>query len=446
MRCIESRADGRLREPIDRAARGAVLVAGSILLVLGGSCGGPGDQREPVTDAARADGSRKLPTARVVKPPPSSVKPAVQDAPLPTTVAELFKEAEREMSRLVESFPHDPEAFETKARFLFCVGRNVEAGECWERALDLNPQFAYAYHGLGRKAARDGDYEQAVALQQKALSLAPGLSDVLLELADLLVKLGRSQEAVALLEIWLENNPDSPETRLTLAQACLASQEYEKAREAFELFLEQDPDNALGQFGLATALARLGNTEEARLAMARHSELRSRDREEVSDLRGNVDDYQVRATDLAARYAIASRVYAAHGRLDETERLCRRAAQLDPRHLGCRLGIAEICQRTGRYREAVAMYQELMRLAPDNAAFPINLGMLQANLGDTQSARAAFRKSIQLAPDSPHGYAALARLLFRHPEDRDEAVQAIRKAVELNPSNEANRELLKRLE
>ena len=87
-----------------------------------------------------------------------------------------------------------------------------------------------------------------------------------------------------------------------------------------------------------------------------------------------------------------------------------------------------------------------MRLAPDNAAFPINLGMLQANLGDTQSARAAFRKSIQLAPDSPHGYAALARLLFRHPEDRDEAVQAIRKAVELNPSNEANRELLKRLE
>jgi Flp pilus assembly protein TadD len=65
----------------------------------------------------------------------------------------------------------------------------------------------------------------------------------------------------------------------------------------------------------------------------------------------------------------------------------------------------------GRLGDAVAQFQEALRLAPGDARIWHHLGVCWLNLGNLGEAEAAFRQELRISPGSPAGQEALSDVL-----------------------------------
>lgn len=385
---------------------------------------------QPATsDLPPAGSSPPLETPAPATPAPLPIAP---DPPPPESAAELMEEAKLNLDRAVLAFPDDPDVIEVKARLLYYSGDSSAAAESWERCLELNPGYAYAYHGLGRVAAKKANYEEAVALQRKALTLIPGFSDAALALADSLMKLGKIEEAVKVLEDDLRANPESIQSHAAIGHAYLQANEYAKARDAFSAVLGLQPNSPRAQFGLTTALARLGQGDESKKAMERFKQLEAEKTEVRTEVRARFDDLREMCTRVAVHYTHAGRVYLAHGLLTEAERLCRRAAVLDSDNTDCRIQLAALYQRNNRPEESLEMCRQLTRIAPENSIYQLNLGVMYANLGHSDAAEETLKEVIRLAPGHSEGHASLARLYLHGGRQLAEAQRLAREAVRID--------------
>jgi tetratricopeptide (TPR) repeat protein len=104
---------------------------------------------------------------------------------------DLIEEATRVMNILAERFPNVPDAHEARARVQLLIGQTEEARKSWDRCLELNPDYGYAYHGLGLIAMKHSQYKEAVRLFQKALETIPNYRDSVRELSDAFLRMGR---------------------------------------------------------------------------------------------------------------------------------------------------------------------------------------------------------------------------------------------------------------
>jgi len=50
-----------------------------------------------------------------------------------------------------------------------------EAIECWQKAIEINPDHASAYHNMGGAFENKGDYNKAIKFYQKAIEIKPNL-------------------------------------------------------------------------------------------------------------------------------------------------------------------------------------------------------------------------------------------------------------------------------
>ena len=421
--------------PWKRVGTPGLLVGMLVLALVAAGCG-----RQPPAQRQEGEGTapRSLPaedaSASVAGSAAVHRGAAAADPPLPATIAELDEEGRREADRLAEAFPESPDAWEVKARVYLLLTRYDAAADYWERCLELNPDYYYAYHGLGLVAANFNRHEEAAAMHRKALERAPEFSDAAHELADALINLGEVDEAVAVLEGHLEVRPDSAFTEVYLGQAYLAAQRFEEAVAAFRRGLEGVPNIPRAQFGLATALTRLGRREEAARAMQEYRRLREEDNRAFDEFREQVTGFEQKARDYATRFTYAGRVYLAYGQADEAERLFRRAAQLNPWNTESRILLAMLYQQTGRPEEALDVCRALVEIAPEEAAYHLNLGVMYGNLGRTAEAAAALREAIRLEPENPEGHVSLARLHLFGEKDHAQAEVHARRALELAPT------------
>ena len=85
----------------------------------------------------------------------------------------------------------------------------------FEKALELNPDYAGAYYGLGQAHYGSGDFDSSIAAMKKAVGLDPELADALFYWGMALYRVRRFAEALPLLEAYHEK------TQKTLAAADL---------------------------------------------------------------------------------------------------------------------------------------------------------------------------------------------------------------------------------
>ncbi len=118
--------------------------------------------------------------------------------------------------------------------------------------------------------------------------------------------------------------------------------------------------------------------------------------------------------------------------------------KLDPRALSAMLEIALELQDQGETADAERCYRQILEVAPDHALALYRFGRLMAGIGDHGTARELFSRSLAAEPDGDNAWFCLAQSLQALGEDQV-ALAACGKAVELQPENEAARDLLRRL-
>lgn len=109
-------------------------------------------------------------------------------------------------------------------------------------AMKIDERLAGAFTSLANLRAKQGDFEWADAVYQRALELNPNYTTTYLWYGGLLrEELGRPEEALALHEKGLELDPRSPLMKVNHALDLIALGRFDEARAALEEAIELDP-------------------------------------------------------------------------------------------------------------------------------------------------------------------------------------------------------------
>ncbi len=104
--------------------------------------------------------------------------------------------------------PQQPVACNNFGMVLADRGRFDEAIACFEKALEIKPDFAEAYFNLGLVLARHGQIDKAIAHYHKALELKPDCAEAHYNLGLALAGRGQVDEAMACFRKALEIKPE----------------------------------------------------------------------------------------------------------------------------------------------------------------------------------------------------------------------------------------------
>jgi tetratricopeptide (TPR) repeat protein len=223
-----------------------------------------------------------------------------------------------EQGELVHKHTDNLEAYDDflrgSAQFLrFTLEANTQARQLYEKALELDPQYAEAYQALGytylrewmaqwsplpqnldrafeleQKALvldpslpfahvllgwvflwKDRQYEQAVAEAERAIALDPNNADSYIALAEILTCQGRSEEAIGWMQEAIRLNPRYPALYLRiLGTAYYWTGRTEEAIAAFKRALARNPNWLAAHFFLAFVYSEVGREAEARAEAA----------------------------------------------------------------------------------------------------------------------------------------------------------------------------------
>ena len=128
----------------------------------------------------------------------------------------------------------------------------------YQKAIELEPNFAEAYGGLGVIYWRTGNLNDAIRHCQKAIKIAPENIEFHQNLTRIYWQKGMYDAAAVGYRIILELNPSDENAMHHLGLILLSKQEYHEAVSCFQKVLQTNPDNALTHGALGTAYYKLG--------------------------------------------------------------------------------------------------------------------------------------------------------------------------------------------
>ncbi|MEW6359463.1 MAG: tetratricopeptide repeat protein [Planctomycetota bacterium] len=266
------------------------------------------------------------------------------------------------------------------------LGQADKAVTSYRRALEINPDLPEARTNLGATLLRKGQVEEAIAQYRNNVDFNPTDARAHFSLGYALAEAGRLDEAIANYSEALRLKPDYVQARNNLGSVYMARDEAGKAVEEYRTALRIKPDDALAHFNLGRALATQGKDEEAMGHYRKAIRLEPNDPQAYYDLaallarRGDFAGAIQRLTEscrlrpnavepadrLAWLLATCGDPALRDGQraVELAERTCRMTGNQDPRLLDT---LAAAYAEAGRFRDAVATAQRALRLLDDRA-------------------------------------------------------------------------------
>ncbi|HEV7178511.1 MAG TPA: tetratricopeptide repeat protein [Candidatus Baltobacteraceae bacterium] len=125
------------------------------------------------------------------------------------------------------------------------------------------PQGSTADYDLALAQAHLGEYGDAAASLQRALTLDPAFLAAMANLVAVDLQLGNLSEARAIADRFVELAPDSARALYSRGLVALQSNDLASARDDFSKLLRNDPQYALAHYDLGVAESRAGSYAEA---------------------------------------------------------------------------------------------------------------------------------------------------------------------------------------
>ncbi len=150
--------------------------------------------------------------------------------------------------------------------------QEAQAVEAFQKAIELDPEYAVAYAGLGGTYVGMQRFDDAIEMYKKALELEPtmqqarvGLSASYTAQGNEHLNRGRAREAISVLEEAVEVNPRHHQAHLLLAVAYNRTGQPQNAEQHARSAIEYKQRGRLGgeYFELGVALKNQGRRQEA---------------------------------------------------------------------------------------------------------------------------------------------------------------------------------------
>lgn len=393
---------------------------------------------------------------------------------------ENYFEAQNEITNLVVAslrvaLPEDTqmqlagnyEGLDVDAYILYRQGREVlerpltqetlaEATEYYERALEIDPEYAAAHAGLcaantdgfaltadnayiskaelacaaglaansnlhmvyealgdlysqtGRHSEAESAYSQAITINNQDVAAMQGL-------ASIYERQQKFEEAVDLLGQAIRLQPGNWRSIDSLGDLLFNNGRYTEAASAYSQVVLLDPENSQGQGNLGSALLMVGDFYRAEDALEKSLEIEP-DRTFFSNL------------------AI---IYYYQGRFGESAEIHRLGIAESPDHSSVWLNLGDALHFSGEaeaarhaFARCVELAEAALKVNPRNTAVMYELAWASVMLGDSGRGRELINRSNSLDPDDPYVHYYDGLLKHREGQDRA-AIGALKTAVEL---------------
>jgi len=212
--------------------------------------------------------------------------------------------------------------------------------------------------------------------------------------------------------------PTQPERDPWLEATMLANAgEYEGSLPLFVEAIEKQPEDVVRHETYAKILAHLGRYDEAIAA---------------------VDGAIALDPDRLECRLVQSQVYIKMGDLDGAREVLDAAQAIAPDEMRIWEQRIYVAQEGGEIDEQIAVHRAVTELQPDQLESWLALGDLHAKNGDLEASAEAYAKVVAIDPDNAYRtYFNIAVLILnrdqRTDDDSKRAIDALRRAVEINP-------------
>lgn len=278
----------------------------------------------------------------------------------------------------------------------------------FQAVVDDDPRHAEAHYNLGVIAERRGRVEDAERHYLAAIEQKEGLAQAWENLGLVRERVGDERGAEAAYKTLLRVRPEHAGARARLADLHLRNGNARRAKELAREALLRDPKN-LPALGVSVqAHLALGEVEVAKLVALRAA--------------------QVDETAPDGPYLLG-RIFEHEGRKGAAALQHRKAAELAPLHVPSRARLARIALDQRDFDEAERLYEELVRLQPGGFEPRLNLGLARLGRGNTEGAMEALEQAQALAPNDVRPSYPIARILHRHGDQPERALEHYRRYV-----------------
>jgi len=291
----------------------------------------------------------------------------------------------------------------------------------YKNVLQIDPNHGAAHYKLAQaylhgKKMREGFWEL-----REAVRLDPENASARIELSQMLF-LGREvDEALLQVEEAIKLDPNRVEAHVVRAHFLEAQKRPEEALEAFEKALELAPEEEQTILLYANALAQRGDRE-------------------------NAERWYVKLIEVAPNFRSYSAygIFIARGRDEsrdgEVEAMFRKAIEAAKSDEVPRAytGLASFYYSQDRFEDAISTLEEGIEKADDKLDLIYTLARFHTAQGNEEKADALIEQATTAEPDSARPYLILSAYRDRN-EDLEGALAAARKAVQVEPDNEAAR-------
>jgi tetratricopeptide (TPR) repeat protein len=144
------------------------------------------------------------------------------------------------------------------------------------------------------------------------------------------------------------------------------------------------------------------------------------------------EDTVQRDPEFPVAYGNLGAAFLAEGRLEEADSNLRRALEIEPRLTEARLALAAVLRRQGRLAEARAESDAVLRIAPRSPGGLVFAAELAEVAGEPDRARVLYAAAVQ---EKPHAVRALERLGLLEAEmgETERGLERVREARRLRP-------------
>jgi arylsulfatase A-like enzyme/uncharacterized protein HemY len=257
---------------------------------------------------------------------------------------------------------------------------------------------------------------------------------------------GTPDEAIKIIQGIITTDPDITDAYFSIGSIYVQEQKYREAIDYFKQVLDRKPDESFAALNITRSYERMGKLDEAERFALDYLQ-KGFEEPQLYFMLGNMNFLQKKYdkaipyfekcvsldTESAGSCDVLAAIYIVRGDLARAGEYLRKALELNPRLSNVHYRIAWIAEKQGRTVEAEAEYLKELEITPRHFKALYNLARVYQMTGNSEKEQETLKRCLEADPKFALTYFYLARLYLRRGERYQEAIDLVKKGLELKP-------------
>jgi tetratricopeptide (TPR) repeat protein len=343
-------------------------------------------------------------------------------------------------------YPQRYQLYNIKGNAHSAIDEFPEAVDCYDKAIELNPNSVDAYYNKGIACGNMKKIDKAIICYSKVIELDPNNTSVYLNKASAHSAIGQNEEAIFCYDQAIRLDGDNLEAYFNKALAHGALLQYDEAILSYDKIIEADGWLLVNAYyNKAIILSEMGRFDDAIWCCDKMIELdpdhidaygnkgaalldlkRTQEAIECFDKVIELDPGNVIA------YVRRGVAFKTIGQVDEAIKCYDQAIQIDTENVDAYYNKGVALLGINEYEEAIKCFDMVIKLKPDHFQAYINKAGAHSQLDNNEEAIRCYDKVIDLNPNYPEAYYNKG-VIFQANCQYDDALHYFNKAIELDP-------------